>query len=108
MSMNNTLITTIVAVLEDMQAIDTKIIEVSKKSSFTDHMIITTGRSGRHANAIAENVIKALKDNDLPIINVAGRTNSNWILIDSGDCITHVMQPDTRSLYNLEELWQDA
>ncbi len=88
-----------------MKAEETIAIDLHGKSSISDHMIVTTGRSNRHVGAIAENVSKALKEAGIKTIHVEGLPNCDWVLIDSGDVIVHVFRPEVREFYNLERLW---
>jgi len=91
--------------LEDMKAEETVTIDLRGKSAFSDYMVVTTGRANRHVGAIAENVLKTLKDNGIKNIHIEGLPNSDWVLIDSGDVIVHVFRPEVREFYNLERLW---
>lgn len=91
--------------LDDMKAEETLAIDLRGKSSISDFMIVTTGRSNRHVGAVAENVAKALKEAGIKTIHVEGLPNCDWVLIDSGDVIVHVFRPEVREFYNLERLW---
>ena len=91
--------------LDDMKAEETVTIDLRGKSSFSDYMIVTSGRANRHVGAIAENVVKALKEAGIKNIHVEGLPNCDWVLIDSGDVIVHVFRPEVREFYNLERLW---
>lgn len=91
--------------LDDMKAEETVSIDLRGKSSISDFMIVTTGRSNRHVGAVAENVAKALKEAGIKTIHVEGLPNCDWVLIDSGDVIVHVFRPEVREFYNLERLW---
>ncbi|STX28989.1 putative Iojap-related protein [Legionella beliardensis] len=93
--------------LEDNQAIDIKTIDVSEQTAVTDFMVISSGRSSRHVKAIAMNVMEKMKLAQIPILGSHGLDGGDWALIDFGDFVLHVMQPDTRAFYNLEALWQD-
>jgi len=95
----------ILARLDDMKAEETVSIDLRGKSSVTDYMVVTSGRANRHVGAIAENVVKALKDSGIPNVHVEGLTNCDWVLIDSGDVVVHVFRPEVREFYNLERLW---
>ena len=95
----------ILARLDDMKAEETVSIDLRGKSSVTDYMVVTTGRANRHVGAIAENVVKALKDSGFPNVHVEGLTNCDWVLTDSWDVIVHVFRPEVREFYNLERLW---
>ncbi len=88
-----------------MKAEDTTTIDLRGKSSISDYMIVTTGRSNRHVGAIAENVAKALKESGLTGLHIEGFPNCDWVLIDCGDVIVHVFRPEVREFYNLERLW---
>ena len=88
-----------------MKAEETISIDLRGKSSVSDYMVVTTGRANRHVGAIAENVVKALKDSGIPNVHVEGLTNCDWVLIDSGDVIVHVFRPEVREFYNLEKMW---
>ena len=74
-------------------------------TSIADRMIICSGRSSTHVKSIANNVVKAAKKENLKVLGLEGTNNSEWVLIDLGDIIIHVMQPATRDYYNLEALW---
>jgi ribosome-associated protein len=91
--------------LDDMKAEETVTIDLRGKSAFSDYMVVTTGRANRHVGAIAENVVKALKETGIKNIHVEGLPNCDWVLIDSGDVIVHVFRPEVREFYNLERLW---
>jgi ribosome-associated protein len=91
--------------LDDMKAEETVTIDLRGKSAFSDYMIVTSGRANRHVGAIAENVVKGLKESGIKGIHVEGLPNCDWVLIDCGDVIVHVFRPEVREFYNLERLW---
>ncbi len=94
--------------LEDLKAHDIKVIDVSDRSTVTDTMVIATGTSSRHAQALADNVsAKAKAAGEMPL-GSEGRGNSDWVLIDLGDVIVHVMTAQTREYYDLESLWEES
>ena len=95
----------VIDALEDMKAIDIKTIDVTDRSSVTDFMIIATGTSRRHVKSAAGNVQAVLKDNGLQPKGTEGTDASEWVLVDIGDVVVHVMMPDTREFYDLEKLW---
>ena len=90
---------------DDMKAEATVTIDLQGKSAYTDYMVVTTGRSNRHVGAVAENVVKGLKESGVKPVHVEGLTNCDWVLIDSGDVIVHVFRPEVREFYNLERMW---
>jgi len=91
--------------LDDMKAEETITIDLRGKSPLTDYMVITTGRVNRHVGAIAEDVVKGLKESGVTAPHVEGLPNCDWVLIDSGDVIVHVFRPEVREFYNLEKMW---
>lgn len=91
--------------LHDMKARDITVLDVNKISTFTDLMIICTGGSNRQVKAVAGEVVSRAKAAHYPPLGIEGEANSEWILIDLGDVIVHVMQQATRDFYQLEKLW---
>jgi ribosome-associated protein len=88
-----------------MKAEDSVAIDLSGKSSIADYMVVTSGRSQRHVSAVAEHVVKDLKDAGAVHIRVEGMRQGDWVLIDAGDVIVHVFRPEVRTFYNLEKMW---
>ena len=107
MPAKNPLLNTLLKALDDMQAIDVKVIDVSRQTTITDYMIICSGRSSRHVKAIAENLLEQLKACGLPALGQSGLDSGDWALLDFADFVVHVMQPESREFYNLEGLWQE-
>lgn len=93
------------AALEDLKAQDVQVLDVHGMTSITDIMIIASGTSDRHIKALADNVVEAAKKHGLQPLGVEGETSREWVLVDLGDVIVHVMHPQTRAFYNLEKLW---
>lgn len=108
MSSKNALLQKLLGFLDDAKATDVVSIYVAEHTTVTDYMIIASGRSSRHAKAIAEQVKDNMKTAGMPALSVTGLEAGEWVLIDFGDFIVHVMQPDTRHFYNIEGLWQEA
>lgn len=95
----------LVQTLEDIQANEIVVLDVSKQTTITDYMIVCGGRAARHVKAIADTIIVKMKAAGLPPLNQSGIEAGDWALVDFGECIVHIMQPDSRSFYCLEELW---
>jgi ribosome-associated protein len=95
----------ILASLDELKAKNTNVLSVAGISSITDWMIIANGTSSRHVKALANNVELNAKKNDYLIIGVEGYDIAEWVLIDFGDVVVHVMLPETRSFYDLEGIW---
>lgn len=104
----DTLITQIIALLEDNKANDIVTIDVKELTDVTDAMIIASGTSTRHVSAVANKVLRGLKEQGIRPNGVQGLEGGEWVLIDYVDCVVHVMQPDAREHYQLEQLWDMA
>ena len=96
------------AALEQLKADDICQIDVRQRVSFTDYMIFASGNSTRHVGAIADAVIEAAREQGHPPLGVEGADVGEWVLVDLGDVIVHVMLPDIRRYYELEKLWGEA
>ncbi len=99
-------IRTVLASLEDSKAENIVSIDIQGKSSLGDYMVVASGRSHRHVAAVAEHLLKALKDAGLGNARVEGLAGADWVLIDTGDVIVHIFRPEVREFYNLEKMWQ--
>ena len=95
----------IVAALEDIKAQDIEVIDTSKLSPLFECMVIASAQSTRQTRALADNVEKKLKELGEDPLSVEGEQSGEWILIDFGEVLVHIMQPAVRAYYNLEELW---
>lgn len=96
----------VLASLEDSKAENIVSIDIRRKSSLADHMVVASGRSNRHVAAIAEHLIVALKEGGFGAARVEGLPAADWVLIDAGDIIVHVFRPEVREFYALEKMWQ--
>ena len=94
------------ASLEDSKAENIVSIDIQGKSSLGDYMVVASGRSHRHVAAVADHLLKALKDAGLGNARVEGLSAADWVLIDTGDVIVHVFRPEVREFYNIEKMWQ--
>jgi ribosome-associated protein len=102
----NKLQQTAVYALEDIKARVIRVLDVRKLTSFYDSLIIASADSNRQAKALAHHVRDKLKEAGATIIGVEGEETGEWVLVDCGDIVVHVMQPAVRAYYNLEELWE--
>ena len=91
--------------LDDKIARDVVSIDLKKKSSIAEYFVIATGSVINHNQAICDELISQLKENNMDYINIEGYKEGNWILCDLGDIIVHIMTKDYRNYYNLERLW---
>ncbi|MBU2977022.1 ribosome silencing factor [Alteromonas sp. C1M14] len=91
--------------IDDLKARDVIELDVKGKSTITDTMIICSGNSKRHVVAIAENLQVEMKQAGHAPLNMEGKETGEWVLVDLGDIIVHVMQDETRDFYQLEKLW---
>jgi ribosome-associated protein len=94
-----------VTALEDIKARDITVLDVRKLTSLYDTLIVASADSNRQVKSLAQHVRDKLKEAGAPIIGVEGEAAGEWILVDAGDIVVHVMQPAVRAYYNLEELW---
>jgi ribosome silencing factor RsfS/YbeB/iojap len=95
----------VIGALDDLKAKDVTEIDVREKSGVTDLLVIASGTSSRHVKSIADEVVKKAKHAGNPPIGVEGQREGEWVLVDLGDVIVHVMLPRTREFYGLERLW---
>jgi ribosome-associated protein len=101
----NKLQKTAVTALEDIKARDIKVLDVRKLTSLYDTLVIATAESNRQVKSLARNVRDKLKEAGADILGVEGEDAGEWVLVDAGDIVVHIMQPAVRAHYNLEELW---
>ena len=96
----------VVDTLEDFKGRDLVILPVADLTDITDYMIIVSGTSNRHVKSLVDHVVEASKEARHPPRGVEGREAGEWVLVDLGDVLVHVMQAETRKFYDLERLWQ--
>ena len=94
--------------LEDAKTQNIAVLDVRKISDFTDYMVIATGTSNRHVQSSADRVAETLRDHGVRPVGIEGKQLGDWVLIDFGDVVVHIMREQTRDFYNLEKLWSDA
>ena len=102
---DSTITDLVVDALDDLKAVDTKIVDVRDLSSVTDFLVVASGNSSRHVKSLADKVVVKAKEAGCPPIGVEGERDADWVLVDLGDVVVHVMQPAARSFYDLERLW---
>ncbi|WP_330999118.1 ribosome silencing factor [Oryzicola mucosus] len=95
----------VLASLDDSKAENIVSIDIQRKSSLGDYMVVASGRSHRHVAAVSDHLLKALKDAGFGTARVEGLAGADWVLIDSGDVIVHVFRPEVREFYNIEKMW---
>ena len=94
-----------VTALDDIKARDIAVLDVRKLTTLYDTLVIATAESNRQVKALAQHVREKLEAAGVPIIGVEGEESAEWVLVDAGDIVVHIMQPAVRAHYNLEELW---
>ncbi|WP_374700757.1 MULTISPECIES: ribosome silencing factor [Aureimonas] len=98
----------VTASLDDSKAEDVVAINLAGRSALADHMVIASGRSHRHVSAVADHLLRDLKEGGFGQAKVEGIENGDWVLIDTGDIIVHIFRPEVRSFYNIEKMWSVA
>lgn len=95
----------VIDALEDVKGKDITCIDVSALTQVTDHMVIVSGTSNRHLKSLADNVVTKAKEQGCHLVGLEGEELADWILVDLGDVVVHVMLPKAREFYDLEHLW---
>jgi ribosome-associated protein len=98
----------VISALEDIKAHDIQAIDVRRLTSIFDWIIVASADSARQTKALARHVRDRLKESGSAIVGTEGEDSGEWILVDAGDVVAHVMQPAVREYYNLEELWSEG
>ena len=97
----------VINALEDVKGFQIKIIDVRGKSNFTDIMVIVSGNTARQVKALGNNLITVAREHNITVLGSEGEQQGEWMLVDLGDIVVHIMQPDIRDFYNIEKLWGD-
>ena len=91
--------------LDELKAIDLKVLDVRELTSVTDYMVIASGNSDRQVKALADNLVQKAKNGGHRPLGIEGDQAAEWVLVDLVDVVVHVMSPNTRETYQLEKLW---
>ncbi len=103
--LSGSLLETIIECLDDAKSENIVTIDLVGKTTIADAMVVASGRSKRHVSAIADQLIRRLKETGLKSLKIEGQSVGEWVLLDVGDVIVHVFQPEIREFYNLEKMW---
>jgi ribosome-associated protein len=101
----NLLLSVVLDTLDDAKAEDVVCIDLTGKTSIGDQMVVASGRSQRHVGAMADQLVRKLKDAGFGRARAEGLPHADWVLIDAGDVIVHIFRPEVREFYNLEKMW---
>ena len=93
--------------IDDLKGLEVRTINVTDLSDVTDYMVLASGTSNRHVRSLVNRVTEDLKTSGVRPLGVEGRESSEWVLVDYGDIIVHVMQAEARGFYDLERLWSE-
>ncbi|HYW04003.1 MAG TPA: ribosome silencing factor [Gammaproteobacteria bacterium] len=96
----------VIDALEERKALNVRVLDVSHLTTVTDWMVIASGTSNRHVRSLADNVLDRARERGVRPLGVEGEDEAEWILVDLADVVVHVMRPEVRDFYNLENLWQ--
>ena len=99
--------TIILDTLDSNKALDIISIDLENKSSMADYMIIASGTSSRHIQALSEQVLEKFKNNGIKSCKIEGKESNDWKLIDGNDVIVHIFNPEKRKFYELEKMWAE-
>ena len=92
--------------MEELKAQDINVLKVTEKTQMTDYMVVCSGTSNTHIRAVADRIVERLKEHDIKGIRREGYTEARWVLMDFGDVVAHVFDPEDRKFYRLEEFWE--
>jgi len=95
----------VISAIEDVKGIDVRMFDVQDKSNVTDLMIIASGNTARQVKALANSITESVKKAGYRPLGIEGEQHGEWVLVDLGDIVVHIMQPAVRDFYNLEKLW---
>jgi|TARA_B110000438_G_C15815618_1_gene651824 ribosome-associated protein len=107
MDKNTNLKNIIIHALDLNKALDIVSIDLENKSSMADYMIIASGTSSRHIQALSEQVLEKLKDNGVKNSKIEGKESNDWKLVDGMDIVVHIFNPEKRKFYEIEKIWSE-
>ncbi len=99
------LVKVVVDALEDIKAVDIRVLDVRERTGITDVMVIASGKTDRQTRSLAANVVEKAKAAGVRPLGTEGERTGDWVLVDLGDVVVHVMLPEVREFYDLERLW---
>ena len=99
--------TRVLQILEEIKAVDPVLMDVGGISGFADAMIVATGTSTRHIRSMHDALVSSVKEMEISLLGVEGKESNDWVLIDLGDLIVHLMRKETREFYDLEKFWSN-
>ena len=97
----------VLQILEEVKAVEPVLMDVRRISGFADAMIVVTGTSSRHIRSMHDLLISSVKEMGIPLLGVEGKESNDWILVDLGDLIVHLMRQEAREFYDLEKFWSN-
>ena len=97
----------VLQILEEIKAVDPVLMDVGGISGFADAMIVATGTSTRHIRSMHDALVSSVKEMEISLLGVEGKESNDWVLIDLGDLIVHLMRKETREFYDLEKFWNN-
>ena len=100
--------TLVLDAVEELKAVNIRVLDVHEQTSITDVFVIAGGTSNRHVKAIAHHVTMKAKEAGMDILGVEGEAQGEWVLVDLGDVVAHIMLPQVREFYQLERLWESG
>lgn len=95
----------VLTALDDLKAKDVVVLDVAGATSVTDYMVIASGTSSRQVAALAQHLVDEMSQQGVSVLGIEGKDVGEWVLVDLGDMVVHIMQPQTREFYELEKLW---
>lgn len=91
--------------IDDAKGFDVKTMDVREQSDITDFMVVASGTSSKHVASVADRVSEIMREQGEKVFGIEGKSEGDWVLMDFGDVVVHIMRPETRDFYNLEKLW---